>query len=102
MLPGLRWTWVYTIIVTISLSLGIVVTNLTGSLYVIYALIIFAFPSAFISSLGDCLLNGFDVYLNRCDVFPGAYVEIFILNAALYFLMGTLNGLLKRKSVAPK
>ena len=85
--------WVYATAVAVLLPLGIVVTNVTHTLWIAYALMFFGFPSAqnFVS-LGQCLLNGFDVYHAECDVFPGAYTTIFIINSACYFLVGMIVG----------
>lgn len=93
---GLWGSWWYVIVVIASYALGLFVTSLTGSLYIIFSVMIFAFPLGFISPLERCLLNGFDVYYPECDIFPGAGVTIFLLNAAFYFAVGVVVGVIAK------
>lgn len=94
---GLWGVWGYASLVSVSFILGILITNLTRSLFIVYSLMIFAFPFGFVPELGKCLLNGFDSYHAECDVFPGAFTKIFFLNACLYFLIAVVVGKIIRK-----
>lgn len=89
---GLWGIWLYAFVVAVTLILGIIITNLTGTLYIVYSLMIFSFPSGFMPDLGKCLLNGFGAYHADCDVFPGAFTKIFLLNGCLYFLIAVIVG----------